>query len=321
MEKHLENNSFLKTIDFSLTICSAKKDNNGEDSFACLMDDRLALACVCDGCGGAGAKKYTAFKGKSGAYIASRIVTGTIRDCLNDGLFLSNEDFVTSSLKKSINNNLLLAKKESGVQRGLKGELIKEFPTTLAAVLAKNSEKGNVQIQCLWAGDSRCYLLCNNGLKQLTNDDLVIQDALANLTADGVMTNCISLSKDYQIHSRTFEVEKPCVVFAATDGCFGYFSTPMEFEYSIIHCLQYANSIRDWEERLKNKLSLAAGDDLTMIGFAFGYGSLRQLQTSFSKRGDDLYASYVRDLEKKTEQEKQLLWGKYKEEYSQYLKN
>ena len=57
MEKHLENNSFLKTIDFSLTICSAKKDNNGEDSFACLMDDRLALACVCDGCGGAGAKK------------------------------------------------------------------------------------------------------------------------------------------------------------------------------------------------------------------------------------------------------------------------
>ena len=321
MKNLTKSRGLLESVDFSFSICSAKKENNGEDSFVYLIDDEYTVACVCDGCGGAGARKYAAFNSKTGAYLASRIVTGTIRDCAYEGLFVNNSEVVTDTLKTRINSNLLLVKTESETQKGLKGSLTKEFPTTLAAVLTRESNKNIIQVQCLWAGDSRCYLLCSSGLRQLTFDDLDIQDAMDNLTADGVMTNVISLSKDYCIHSRVFEIEKPFIVFAATDGCFSYYSTPMEYEYSIICCLLKADSARDWEELLKKEIALVSGDDYTMTGFAFGFEDLKKLQTAFAPRKNQLYAEYVRIMDKMTQEEKQNLWQKYKGQYAQYLQD
>ena len=311
-------------IDFPIAICGEKKVQNGEDSYYYHIGDRFALAAVCDGCGGAGAKKYPGFQGKTGAFLASRIVTGTLRDGVRDSLFVSGPNPLEDALKERINQNLGLAKAQGGTRTGLKGGLTKELPTTLAAVLTTGTGRDGIRIQCLWAGDSRCYCLSPKGLQQLTEDDLRIQDAMDNLTGDGVITNVISLSRDYQIHSRTIELEMPCMVFGATDGCFAYYTTPMEFEYSILHSLLGEGSARGFEHQLENGISEVAGDDFTMSGFAFGFGSWEKILEAYQHRFNELDEEYIRYLisaDQRAPEETRTLWQKYKRGYSQYLNN
>ena len=66
------------------------------------------------------------------------------------------------------------------------GSLGKAFPTT-ASVITGKTNGNKVDVTCYWAGDSRCYMLDANGLHQLTADDLDGQDAMSNLSNDGVM--------------------------------------------------------------------------------------------------------------------------------------
>ena len=48
--------------------------------------------------------------------------------------------------------------------------------------------------------------------KQRGNDDLDDLDAFENLSGDGVMTNVISASKVFTLHSRSVEIRKPCIL-------------------------------------------------------------------------------------------------------------
>ena len=73
-----------------------------------------------------------------------------------------------------------------------------------------------------WCGDSRGYILDGNGLHQVTVDDVTVTDAMMNLREDAPMTNVASASRPYEIHRKQVQLSEPAVVFAATDGCFGY---------------------------------------------------------------------------------------------------
>ena len=308
----------LDFIDFPFTICNAKESNNGEDSFLLHLDNDLTVCCVCDGCGGAGAKKYSVFQGKTGAYLASRIVTGTIKDCIPSCLINNDERFVTF-LKESINNNLQLVQNLGGTRSGLKGRLRKELSNTLAANYITASNDKALNIHCVWAGDSRCYLLDLDGLHQLTKDDLNDLDAMDNLTADGVMTNCISLSRDYQLHSKSMNASFPGIIIAASDGCFSYYSTPMEFEFLLISTLLRSRSVIDWERQLETMLSMVAADDFTMSGISFGFGSFSNLKRAFVSRRNELFNEYIENLNKLSNEQRHSKWLDYKENYLRFL--
>ena len=127
----------------------------------------------------------------------------------------------------------------AGGSSRIRGGLFREFPTTAAIVYIQNSSRG-ILLHVIWAGDSRVYLMDGRGLAQLSGDDIEGEDAFTNLYNDGVLTNVLSSDKNYALHSKSILLSEPALVLTATDGCFGYLSSPMEFEYLLLESLEGA---------------------------------------------------------------------------------
>lgn len=316
-EKAEQSRNILSSVDFGLEVFKEKIPNNGEDSYLYMFSPINGIVGVFDGCGGSGAKKYEKYQGKTGAYMASRVVSGATRDWFID-FARGNVAKDPSSLKERIKQYLSLCREIGGGSTSFKGSMSKDFPTT-AAIIMIGFDNQSIQATCLWAGDSRCYLLDDAGLKQLTEDDLGGLDAMENLTADGVLTNVISSSKDFELHCKIITITKPALLFSATDGCFGYFSTPMEFENLLLSTLCASENVDEWEHDISNILEEVAGDDYSLSGVALGYGSFSNLKKSFVKRYSDLRANYIDGLEEKSIEDKKVLWHSYKPIYTKYL--
>lgn len=309
--------SLLSTLDFCLAVCLEKVEGAGEDSFLYHVNDDMALAGVFDGCGGAGARRYRAFRGKTGAYLAARIVCGSVRDCLLTGVFRQETAKAAGQIRTCIYENLKLAADLSGGGSVLKSGLMKELPTTMALFTCREQE-GRLKTDCFWAGDSRCYCLDAGGLHQLTRDDLDDLNALENLTADGVMTNLISLSADFVIHTAELLLETPAILFAASDGVFAYYATPMEFELHLLEALEAADSVNEWEAGFERELAKVAGDDATLTGAAFGFEQFSGLKEAFAKRLAVLRSEYP-GLEEMDDDGKRRLWETYRTDYEVWL--
>lgn len=310
---------FNSALDFGISIMQEKILGKGEDSFLLKLGRTQGVAGVFDGCGGSGAKKYGKFQGHSGAFMASRVVGGAVQDWFYDCTQSGKKFTETSALKNRIKAYLSLCQQVGGEKSpGIRGSLSKEFPTTMA-VITSEFLNDHLQASCLWAGDSRCYLWDSNGLKQLTMDDLGGLDAMENLTADGVLTNVISNSNDFTIHVNVIRPNLPCLLFAATDGCFGYLSTPMEFEAILLSTLLSAKNISGWEDALTAQLREIAGDDFTLTGMAFGFGDFLSIKSTFLTRYKSLYRNYIAGINDCSQAKKIALWEKYKIEYSKFL--
>ena len=181
------NNCFLDCLDTILVVNKMARENLGEDSFFCAKKKNLAVIGVFDGCGGGlGARRYESFDGHTGAFIASRAVSGA--------------------------------------------------------------------------------------------------DALKNLTCDGAMNNVLSSDGNYRINYKTILLTKPALIFAATDGCFGYVSSPMEFEYILVKALVENTTPERFRENLQKELEEYAGDDLTMGIMSFFYGDYITTRKYFENR-------------------------------------
>ena len=311
--------NLFSVIDFGIEVFKEKLPDNGEDSFLYMFTPNSSIVGVFDGCGGSGAKKYDKYRGKTGAYMASRVVSGAMRDWFIDasGDNRKNGNDV-ASLKRRVQDYLKLCQEIGGTTTAFKGSLAKDFPTTAAVIRIDVGEEG-VRSTCIWAGDSRCYLLGADGLKQLTEDDLGGLDAMENLSADGVLTNVITSSRDFSLHQKGIQITKPCLLFAATDGCFGYFSTPMEFEHLLLSTLYSSESVESWEASISGILQEVAGDDYSLSGVALGFGSFPNLKKTFENRYHFLVSDYIKDLNNKTVEDKMNLWRMYKPNYSEFL--
>ena len=305
---------FLSALDFEFTVHGEKEIGNGEDGFLYVLNNNGGAIGVLDGCGGAGAKKYAKFHDKSGAYMASRVVAGATRDWFIDSCKNNDYSFDANKLKAVICDYLCLCKQIGGSTDSIIGTLTKEFPTT-AAIIACSSSYDSVIAKVLWAGDSRCYCIDSCGLKQLTADDIDGLDPMENLTADGVMTNVISASKEFCLHNKEFIFSTPCLLLTATDGCFGYYSTPMEFEYLLLSTLISSNTVSEWEELLSNELSEISGDDYSLSGMAFGFGSFNNVRDYYFHRYTDIMQGYISKLKDASQEEKMKLWQSYKLDY------
>lgn len=328
----------LSVIDCILYFSEEKKPNNGEDCGIYTINRDYALAAVFDGCGGAGAKKCPKFQNKTEAYIASRAAGKAFLDWADGNDLLRSDP--AAELKKQVTAYLRAWKERVGEENGLFGSLFKSFPTTAAALLC-HTEGGVLETELFWAGDSRVYLLDTDGLAQLTEDDLDESDAMENLTADSTLTNVINLSTDFTLHTGHLTLDHPGILFAATDGCFGYLTSPMEFEYLLLRTLLRSDCInaaprggaagrtdkperrtaaKGWINELAAELDERAGDDFSLSGVVYGFHTFNDLKEAFRARGKELFTRYICGLEQQTPEEIREKWYReYKVPYYRYL--
>ena len=126
-------------------------------------------------------------------------------------------------------------------------------------------------------------MLDKNGLAQLTKDDTHIEDAFENLINDGALTNVLSADGKFEIHYKTMLINEPALIFAATDGCFGYIQSPMEFEYIILKSMMESGTPKMFKSQLCKELSNYAGDDLALGMMSFCFGDFLILRCGVAK--------------------------------------
>ena len=312
---------FLDQMDTMFLVEEAKIMGKGEDSFCCMVEDDCAMVAVFDGCGGSGAQTYKRYQGHTGAYIASRLMSGAIHDWFVNchGKKWASEEELLCSIDSYFKKNYGLGNQFTDSDVVFMGTLMRTLPTT-AAIAFATQENGKIILHSIWAGDSRVYLLNQNGLIQITRDDAGIDDAFENLVVDSPLTNVLSSDRKYTLNAITVVLEEPAIVLAATDGCFGYYDSPMEFEYMLLDDLVQSNSIHAYKHRLHESMSAVAQDDFALGVMSFHYGDFDEMRNEISIRREELYRRFISPIAKQDDhQTRALLWRDYRTNYESYL--
>ena len=311
-------------------VAGEMKPDNGEDAFGYSFNENGGILATYDGCGGLGAKRYRDFQSKTGAYMASRIVGRAVfgwfeRFSWNNGRV--NEQTIgqiIEELSSEMVATLGEFKREEATGRtGLKrSDLVRELPTTVSLILFDCLQAQNaITAAFIWAGDSRGYVLSEeSGLAQITIDDLTgNHDAFDNLSADGRLSNVVAVDGRFHLHHRLLILEPPFIAISATDGCFAYLQTPMEFEYMMLEALYHASNPKEWRESLESAMRKVAGDDFSLGIVAFGYDDFEELKKGFERRTVLLHEKYITLLTNATGDEKREMWLDYKKDYNRWL--
>lgn len=291
----------------------------GEDAFAySFLNGNIGYIGVYDGCGGMGAKKYTLAGNKTGARIASLLAGYVTDDFYNKNLFcFDGKDAERMKREFSINFkkiNEYLKSDDSRIKIG--GSLFKSIPTTASIVVLRNNDNKSIDCEYIWAGDSRGYFLDNNGMCQVTADDLdTVEDAFTNLRSDARMSNVINADKDFWLNEKIINIKLPTAVITSTDGGFAYFNTPMEFEYAILKSLYTAENISEWQDNIYNYMSEYAGDDFSIIIAVYGFDSFNKMKSYYKSRFEYLYENFISKISGSDEENLKKLWSVYSTSY------
>lgn len=303
-----------------MVINIAAVEGKCEDAYAYSFGDTYGMLGVFDGCGGLGARKYDSYHKHTGAYIASRIAGRVALDwfegdlpCDQTGMY-SHESCIAESLKEKLDNALNTTKGHLDTSaRSGGGTMVKNLPTTASIAVMDWSNYERVRCLFMWAGDSRGFILSPKGMMQCTKDDLRIDgDAFDNLYSDSPLSNVVSADGDYHINTFRYPAKAPAIVISATDGTFGYWPSPMHYEWMFVNSLMRAGSFEEWEELIKAETASVAADDATMVMAIFGWSSFEELRASFAARHE-----YLKNgLENAhTEEELRIFWDEYRRTY------
>lgn len=286
----------MEQTPFVMHFMIEKKEGFGEDSDPLSFyseDAGYAATGVFDGLGGSGASLvHSTFGERTSAYVASRLIKATTADYVKqhikeDGFSLDSADFKQALIKCLQDEKNRFSREKKSL---LRSSIVREYPTTIAVVIVK-SQDSNYIVDSYWAGDSRNYLLNETCLKQLSNDDLqVAYDPLENIKNDAPISNCVCLDRPFNIKKMTLSVNKPFLVFSASDGCFGYLKTPMHFESVLLNTLFDSEvlDINDWKKGLMREMRQTAGDDISFSLIGVGYESFSALKKSLQNRKESI---------------------------------
>jgi serine/threonine protein phosphatase PrpC len=289
------------------TINVAKKLNAGEDSDPYVNFDvnrNWGVLGVFDGLGGAGARKYIhnqTNEEHTSAYWASRIVRGAVdsylkRRPLGKDSFKYLEEGLHVAICDELNARIECFPQ---AQLPLPSKMMAKLPTTMVLSHYKTSND-TVRIRCLWAGDSRAYLLTKESMFYLTVDDTDANDMdpFSPENMDMAMTNKISQDKSFHINVSDITVSTtemgPMALIVASDGCFDYYRNPLAFEIMLRECLKKSDSESNWSSEItKAIIENIQQDDFSMAVVAFGTNSFISLKESLVPvLHNELYSSY-----------------------------
>lgn len=262
---------------------------------------------VCDGLGGSGMQKYdvpseegTEPLQRTGAYIGSRVVSDCVTEYFDDNPFSADfpinnsvllkelQDY-TEGLKKKIIEAMNQKKTELGAEPH-PAKSMKLFPTTLSAITYFNGENA-LYNACIWAGDSRIYVLSpTKGLQQLSKDDA--DESEDSMMSGTVMNNCLSADNEFHLNYLIYKVTEPCIIFACSDGVFDYVRSPLNLEWALLTTILNLkddlnnNEIADaMANAFKTQVfETIASDDTTMCGILYKIENISQLKEMYQER-------------------------------------
>ena len=285
----------------SLTIYTEKIVNKGEDAKPLLtqLDDNDYMISVFDGLGGAGGSNITSSKDvvNTHAYFGSRI----LRDCFVQLSNAKNKKVITDKelLKQYIidfMNDDLVNFSQKDVKMLSKKPT--KLPTTFVASVI-NQSKADLKLDVLWAGDSRCFsMMPGQSITTLTKDDTKdSDDDPLNLKMDSPMINYVNAEGNFYINQNKIKLTGKNILIVATDGCFGYFPSPIHFEYSLLKSLSESTSIEAWQKMISQDIKNVTKDDATMSLIAFGWDNFLEIKDDFEKDYINLKNNFIEPFE------------------------
>lgn len=313
---------FIDALDTVHTFSRDSSEGRGEDSFYSNNTESTAIISVFDGSGGSGAMTYDVFSGHTGAYVASRVLSGTLHDWYADTSSnpVTDRNQIISGIDSYFRKGFSIISAFGTSNSRIRSTIMRDFPTTAAGAYAYVKDD-RIHVTLFWAGDSRVYLLNSRGLRQLTEDD-TYGDAMETLQNNPPMTNVLSADGNYVLHSKTFSVTSPMMIFAATDGCFGYVHTPMDFEYMVLQSICASSSPAQFNTVLDNAIHSVAGDDYTFSYMSFHYGSYENLKADMNIRLRYMEQNYMIPLSTRRNDQGFInaLWQAYRKDYETYIR-
>ena len=200
--------------------------------------------------------------------------------------------FISDNLKKTVEYFKIDSPKMKGLSL---------LPTTLASIMYKDSSKDSIEVDVLWVGDSRCYVLSKDGLKQLTIDD----------EENRKITNIFELSdKQAVINHQAYSLPQPCILLAVSDGAFDPFYPidNFKFEALLLKYINSCNSPKELSDTLKNFYDNNGNkpDDTTMCFVPIGFETYDDI-----KKGLEQRSKYVLNINE--------IYDKYKPVYDLFV--
>jgi len=238
---------------FDLTLATAlhtEHDEDGPPIAEKFKVEAVSIVSVADGLGATGAGRHTAPDGSSitSAYIASRAAQEVVLDIANNqretlaGDGNQIKELLESNLKDKFSS---LAPKYPKERSGLRSNLLKDFPTTLATSVLQE-RAGEKKVILLWQGDSPLIVITPDKIYTTYSPG----DGETPMGEDIVYANRQSLN----IKELTFSKETPVLAVVASDFLIKLgdpeLQTGLEFLFS---CLKDAKSSADMTDRIKSE--------------------------------------------------------------------
>lgn len=291
----------------------------GEDSFAYSFEKKeLHTQAVFDGCGGAGSWQYAEYKNATGAFISAQSMARAYLDWFRT---LTPEEAsdparAEQSFHRMADEVLSKLKRECAPMK-ISGSMVKAFPCTVSATLMTPGESG-ISLTTLNSGDSRIYFFSpGTGLVQLTVDDSQGNpDPLESLRDSAPMSNMLNADQPFEVRYRRLEVGLPCAIMTATDGVFGYFRSPMDFEFLLLDTMMSSDSFAQFESVFREIIVKATGDDSACIMSFYGWDSYENVKRKMAPRHEYISSvvSFLNKAEKegRTDEALDQVWRDYK---------
>ena len=222
-----------------------------------------SIIAVFDGMGGAGSTlvpDIDADRQIPMAYLASRAAARAFEKCFSQITPTMSCTEIATQLEQTVQRELIALMERDGgkPESRVKGDLVKNYPTTIAAAIIDDIPEGR-RVHPLWAGDSRIYALLPDELllQQLTIDHTSSGDSSDG--GDAALTRCAT-PENVDLESAEYLLPRDAIIFAATDGCFAYQSTQFLLT-SLIEDMVVAGDADQYSHHLANTLSAISGDD------------------------------------------------------------
>lgn len=229
------------------------RDTN-QDAYAVgELPGEVAWAVVCDGMGGA-----------AGGNIASALAVKVISEKINNSYNAQMKDI---SIKNMLHSALVAANLEV-FDMSLERPELRGMGTTVVCAIVKEG-----QAYIMHAGDSRAYIVSDNGLKQITMDHSMVQDLVnkGKITEEeaavhpnkNIITRALGVEKTIEIDFRQVDLDRGNTLIICTDGLSNYVSS-QEICEEIKDSKYYA-----FADRLVKKANAnGGGDNITVVAIA-----------------------------------------------------